>query len=49
MAQLDEALAQGFHGLKDRAAFLVAQGVAQQLAQQLDAVAQRLVGWGRHE
>jgi hypothetical protein len=47
-AQLDEALAQGFHGLKNRAAFLVAQGVAQQLAEQLDTVAQRLVGWGRH-
>ena len=49
MAQLDEALAQGFHGLKDRAALLVAQGIAQQLAQQLDAVAQRLVGRGWHE
>jgi hypothetical protein len=38
-AQLDEALAQGFHGLKNRTAFLVAQGVAQQLAEQLDTVA----------
>ncbi len=48
-AQFDEAPAQGFHGIEHVAAFAVAQGVAQQSAQQFDAVAQRLVGWGRHE
>ncbi len=48
-AQFDEALAQGFDGVERVAPFPVAEGLAQQLAQQFDAVAQRFVGWGRHK
>jgi len=48
-AQRNEARAQRFDGVEHVTALLIAHRIAEQAAQQLDPVAQRFIGWKRHD